>query len=79
MHACAAPACKHDGLLGFLAASALRFLCSGGARDALLAFSPPPVGLGRGAQAKADQGRHLFKAIAEFVPDAVCGEDRRLE
>ena len=37
-----------------------------------------PVGLGRGAQAKADQGRHLSEAIAEFVPDPAFFEHRRL-
>ena len=41
-------------------------------------FSFPPVGLGRGAQAKADQGRHLSEAIAEFVPDPAFVEHRRL-
>ena len=40
--------------------------------------SPQPVGLGRGAQAKADQGRHLFEAIAEFVPDPAFTEHRML-
>ena len=40
---------------------------------------PQPVGLGRGAQAKADQGRHLFEAIAEFVPDPAFVEHRRFE
>ena len=43
-------------------------------------FIPPkPVGLGRGAQAKAGQGRHLSEAIAEFVPDPAFTEHRRLE
>ena len=40
--------------------------------------SPQPVGLGRGAQAKADQGRHLSEARAEFVPTPAFVEHRRL-
>ena len=41
-------------------------------------FFPPPVGLGRGAQPKTDQGERLSEAIAEFELDPVFGEHRRL-
>ena len=34
--------------------------------DPLTFPAPPPVGLGRGAQAKADQGRHLFEPKASL-------------
>ena len=38
----------------------------------------PPVGLGRGAQPKTDQGERLSEALAEFELDPVFGEHRRL-
>ena len=41
-------------------------------------FVPQPVGLGRGAQAKADQGSRLSEALAEFERDPAFGEHRRL-
>ena len=41
------------------------------------AFFPSPVGLGRGAQPKTDQGERLSEALAEFELDPVFGEHRR--
>jgi hypothetical protein len=42
-----------------------------------IGFCAPPVGLGRGAQVKADQGERLFER-SEFEPGPVFGEHRRL-
>ncbi len=46
------------------AGSASRFLHSGGGRYPILVFSCPPVGLGRGAQPKTDQGSRLSEPKA---------------
>jgi hypothetical protein len=43
----------------------------------VLVFAPPPVGLGRGAQPKTDQGERLSER-SEFELDPVFGEHRRL-
>ncbi|OOG46618.1 hypothetical protein B0B52_03025 [Polaromonas sp. A23] len=40
-------------------------------------FLPPPVGLGRGAQPKMDQGERLSER-SEFELDPIFGEHRRL-
>ncbi len=77
MAACAALACKHDGLLGV--PSLKRFALQG-----LRIFVPgisflfhPPVGLGRGAQPKTDQDGRLSER-SEFEPGPTFGEHRRL-
>ena len=62
------------------AGSAARFLHSGFEfcmGICLLPFSPLPVGLGRGAEPKTDQGERLFER-SEFELAPVFGEHRRL-
>ncbi len=46
-------------------------------RGSVLVFSPLPVGLGRGAQPKVDQGERLSER-SEFELDPTFGEHRRL-
>ena len=62
--ACAAPACKSDGLLVLL--YGMRYW-----------FFSPPVGLSQEAQAKADQRERLSEQ-SEFEFDPVFGNHRRL-
>src|SRR5688500_4711607 len=56
--------------------SASRFFCSG-FLSPVSVFFPQPVGLGRGAQPKTDQGERLSER-SEFELDPVFGEHRRL-
>ena len=80
MAACAALACKHDGLLGVphkkrFALQGLRMEFCIGIR--FLPLSPPPVGLGLGAQPKSDQGERLSER-SEFELDPGGAGHRRL-
>ena len=81
MAACAALACIHDGLLGFPCMKRCALHAPGwdfGIGICVLPLPPQPVGLGRGAQPKTDQGERLSEALAEFELDPIFGEHRRL-
>ncbi|WP_395060031.1 hypothetical protein, partial [Polaromonas sp.] len=61
--------------VGIPAQEALRASCAPEGSSVLVFFfsASPPVGLGRGAQPKTDQGERLSEALAEFELDPVFG------
>ena len=73
--ACAALACTHERSLGFPQKKRCALLLLRIFVPALV--SPQPVGLGRGAQRKMDQGERLSER-SEFELDPIFGEHRRL-